>query len=138
MRVVFATNDRENLNGHFALCRYFMFYDITEETCKFNHAASFSPQGGSDDLAIRPVHRKPFSIDERIDAIRESDVIFVSAIGGPIADRVIASGVYPIEMNAVESIEAAIFKLQGLFKGKKPLWLKRILKHDFMFEGPSN
>ena len=76
-----------------------------------------------------------FCIDERIDSIKGSDVIFVSAIGGPIADRVIAANVYPIEMNAPESIDETLSKLQTLLRGKKPLWLKRILKHDFMFEG---
>lgn len=137
MRVVIATDDKVNLNGHFARCPYFLFYDVTEEACEFVREVCFLPGDGH----VEHPHqtgRKPYRVDERISAIKGSDVVFVSAIGGPIADRVIASSVYPMEMNAAESIERTLSKLQALLRGKRPLWLQRILQHDFMFEGPAD
>jgi nitrogen fixation protein NifX len=62
-------------------------------------------------------------------------VIFVAAIGGPAADKVAGNNVYPMVMNAPEEIEIVMGKLQAMLKGKHPLWLERILKHDFSFEG---
>ncbi len=134
MRVVVATEDKKTLNGHFALAPYFMFFDITEESCAFVQEVRFLLKD-ADIPESRISGRKPYSIDERIDAIRGADVVFVSAIGGPIADKVIAADVYPIEMNAPEPIDASLTKLQALMRGKKPLWLQRILKHDFMYQG---
>jgi nitrogen fixation protein NifX len=134
MRVVVATEDKVTLNGHFAIAPYFMFYDITEDDCAFVKEVQFTLKD-ADAPESQISGKKPFSIDERIDAIQGSDVIFVSAIGGPIADKVIAANVYPIEMNAPESIETSLTKLRALMRGKQPLWLQRILKHDFGYQG---
>ncbi|WP_043646373.1 NifB/NifX family molybdenum-iron cluster-binding protein, partial [Fundidesulfovibrio putealis] len=133
MRVIVATEDKVTLNGHFAIAEYFMFYDITETDCTFVKEARFIPKDDTPESKISG--RKPFGIDERIDAIQGADVIFVSAIGGPIADKVIAANVYPIEMNAPEAIDTSLSKLQALMRGKQPLWLQRILKHDFGYQG---
>jgi nitrogen fixation protein NifX len=134
MRVVIATDDKKNLNGHFSLANVFMFFDISEDSYSLINEVCFSLDN-SHGASLKCKNRKPFCIEERLAAIKGSDVIFVSAIGGPIADRVISNNVYPIEMNAPEGIETVIFKLQSMLKGKQPLWLKRILKHDFLFEG---
>jgi nitrogen fixation protein NifX len=133
MRVVIATDDKKNLNGHFAFAGVFMLFDISEDSYSLIKEVCFSVNN-SGDPGSRCKSRKPFCIEERLAAIKGSDVIFVSAIGGPIADRVISSNVYPIEMNVPEEIETVIVKLQALLKGKQPLWLKRVLKHDFLFE----
>jgi nitrogen fixation protein NifX len=132
MRIAIATDDRKNLNGHFALSNVFMFFDVTENSYSLIEEVSF---GNINDKEALLKNRKPYCLEERLEAIKGTDVIFVSAIGGPIADRVINSNVYPIEMNAPESIITVITKLQAMLKGRQPLWLKRILKHDFMFEG---
>ncbi|WP_300154091.1 NifB/NifX family molybdenum-iron cluster-binding protein [Solidesulfovibrio sp.] len=134
MQVVVATQDKQTLNGHFALARYFLFYDVTEAGWALLREVEFTP-GDDDGPVSRISGKKPFRIDERIDAIRGADLLFISGIGGPIADKVIAAKVYPIEMNAPEAIDASLDKLQALMKGKQPLWLQRILKHDFLFEG---
>ena len=132
MRVVIATEDKRNLNGHFAMSQFFMFYDVTADSCDFVQEVSFTPSQPSPGQARH--NKQPFCIEERLAAIQGSDVIFVSAIGGPIADRVIANNIYPLEMNAPESIEVSLAKLQKLLNGKQPIWLKRIINHDFMFE----
>lgn len=134
MRVVVATDDKINLNGHFALATTFLFYDVCEESCELLQEAQFLPDNDFD-MQNKYQNRKPFCVEERLEAIRGSDVVFVSAIGGPIADRVIAQNVYPIEMNAIEPIDVLLTKLQALLKGKQPLWLQRILRHDFFLEG---
>lgn len=134
MRVVVATEDKKTLNGHFALARYFLFYDITEEGCTFVREAEFTPKD-DDGPVSRISGKKPFSIVERIEAITGSDLLFISGIGGPIADKVIAAKVYPIEMNAPETIETSLAKLRALMQGKQPLWLQRVLKRDFLYEG---
>ena len=55
-------------------------------------------------------------------------MLFVSAIGGPIADRVMETGVYPMEVNCPEPIDNVLVKLQELLKGEQPRWIKRILE----------
>jgi nitrogen fixation protein NifX len=132
MRVAIATDDRQTLNGHFAVSHFFLFYDVTEESCHLVNEMCFTPSFQNDGQT-KPT-RKPFQIDERIEAIKGCDVIIVSAIGGPIADRVIANDVYPLEMNAPEAIDVCLSKLQALLGGRQPLWLKRIINHDFMSE----
>lgn len=132
MRVVAATDDKKKLNGHFALAKIFMFFEVTEDSHRLVKEVCFTPNTGES-----PEYKKhkPFSIEERLAAIRGSDVIFVAAIGGPAADKVAGNNVYPMVMNAPEEIEIVMGKLQAMLKGKHPLWLERILKHDFSFEG---
>jgi nitrogen fixation protein NifX len=132
MRVVIATDDRQTLNGHFAISRYFMFYDVTPDSCDLVREIHFTPSPNGDGQAR--LHRKPFCIEERMESIQGSDVIIVSAIGGPIADRVIANKIYPLEMNAPESIDLSLSKLQKLLTGKQPLWLRRIINRDAVLE----
>jgi len=134
MRVVVATDDKKNLNGHFALAKVFMFFEVTEDSHHLVKEVCFSPKAKES-----PEYKshKPFSIAERLAAIRGSDVIFVAAIGGPVADKVAGNNVYPMVMNASEEIEIVMGKLQAILKGKHPLWLERVLKHDFSFEGTS-
>ncbi|MFA5319815.1 MAG: NifB/NifX family molybdenum-iron cluster-binding protein [Candidatus Omnitrophota bacterium] len=127
MRVVIATDDKRNLNGHFALAKIFMFFEVTEDAHRLVNEIHFSPDG---EQGLQCKRSGPFCIEERLAAIKGSDVIFVAAIGGPVADKVICSNVYPMVMNAPEEIEAAMSKLQAMLKGKHPLWLERILKHD--------
>lgn len=128
MRVVIATDDKETLNGHFALSQFFMVYDITPESCDLVHEIHFAPSQDSDG-PLRS-HRKPFCIEERMQCIQGSDLIIVSAIGGPIADRVIANNIYPLEMNAPEAIDVSLSKLQKLLTGIQPLWLRRIINRE--------
>lgn len=132
MRVVIATDDKETLNGHFAISRFFLFYDITPDSCDLVDEIQFTPSHDSDGK-VRPL-RRPFCVEERIEAIQGSDVIIVAAIGGPIADRVIADNIYPLEMNAPEAIDVSLVKLQKLLGGIHPLWLKRIINRDALRE----
>ncbi|MBF0496815.1 MAG: hypothetical protein HQK58_09640 [Deltaproteobacteria bacterium] len=129
MRVVIATDDRKTLNGHFAISQYFLFYDVTAESCELVREVCFTQFSEG---KARVSLKKPFRVDERIEVIQGSDVILVSAIGGPIADRVMANKVYPLEMNAPESIDVCLAKLQKHLGGRQPLWLKRIINHDFV------
>lgn len=132
MRVVIATDDRKKLNGHFALAWIFMFFKVTKDAYCLTGEVCFSP---NDEQGLRCRSRGPFRVEERLAAIKGSDVIFVAAIGGPAADKVIGSSVYPLVMNAPEEIETVMGKLQMMLKGEHPLWLERILKHDFSSEG---
>ena len=127
MRVVIATNDKKNLNGHFALSKTFMFYDVHKDSCSLLSEMDFTPEDNCDYLNCAP--RKPFRLEERLDAIRGNDMLLVSAIGGPIVDRVLQANVYPMELNAPESIDTVLEKLQIILKGEPPTWLKNVLRH---------
>ena len=127
MKVILATDDGKTLNGHFALSRTFLFYDITGEGSKLLREVDFI-EDGAEEITARYAQKKPFRLDERIDAIKGFDLIFVSAIGGPIVDRVMETGVYPMEVNAPEPIDHILLKLRELLTGNQPKWIKRILE----------
>lgn len=132
MRVVVATEDGKNVNGHFAMSGWFHFYEVEANSSEFVKEVRFEPGDRKETHPGMTPQKKPYCLEERLESIRGWEVIFVSAIGGPIADRVIGLKVYPVEMNVQETISGLIEKLQHMLKyDRLPLWLTRVLQHDF-------
>ncbi len=125
MRVAFATQDRQTVDAHFASARTFMFYDVGPDGHTFLEAVQFDnvsneegqhQEDGDDRLA------------SKIKALEGSALLFVRAIGGPAAARVVRARVHPIKLPGDETIAAVIDKVRGMLKSNPPPWLRKVIR----------
>ncbi len=124
MRVAFATQDRTRVDAHFASAKTFMFYDVGPDEHAFLEAVQFDnvsdengshQEDGDDRLATK------------IKALEGSALLFVRAIGGPAAARVVRANVHPIKLPADEPISAVIERIRGMLKTNPPPWLRKVI-----------
>jgi nitrogen fixation protein NifX len=125
MRVAFATQDRQRVDAHFASAKTFMFYDVGPDGHTFLEAIQFDnvsneegqhQEDGDDRLA------------SKIKALEGSALLFVRAIGGPAAARVVRARVHPIKLPDDESISSVIDKVRGMLKSNPPPWLRKVVR----------
>jgi len=129
MRVAVATQDRVTADGHFASARVFMFFNVTRDSVELVDDVSFDvvtdeegsrsgPEGGEDRLGAK------------LDAIRGSALMFITAIGGPAAARVVRNNVHPIKLTAPEPIDQVLARIQTMLRGNPPPWLRKIVASE--------
>ncbi len=119
MKVAFATQDLKRVDAHFGWAKNIAIYDISPEGHRFVEAIQFDgdlkEDGNEDKLA------------PKIDAIKDCAILYVAAIGGSGAARVVANNIHPMKVNQPEDILSLVEKLEGVLKGTPPPWLRKAL-----------
>lgn len=124
LRVAIATQDMKAMNAHFGSARKFAVYELTPHDHRFVAAMDFqsvseetgSHQSDGDDR-----------IAAKVEALAGCNLLFVLAIGGPAAAKVVASRIHPVKLAAPESIQSIIAKVQALMTGNAPPWLRKAM-----------
>jgi nitrogen fixation protein NifX len=126
LKIAIATNDMEHLNAHFGSARKFAVYEVTRTEWRFVEAIgfdSFTEQSGKhaegDD-----------KIGPKVEALAGVALLFVLAIGGPAAAKVVRGGIHPVKLKDPESIASVIARVQEMLRGAPPPWLRKILGRD--------
>ncbi|MEK4032156.1 nitrogen fixation protein NifX [Methylocystis sp. IM3] len=119
MKVAFATQDLKRVDAHFGWAKNIAIYEIDPEGHQFVEAIQFDgdlkEDGNEDKLA------------PKIDAIKDCAILYVAAIGGSGAARVVASNIHPMKVNQPEAISDLLDKLQEVLRGVPPPWLRKAL-----------
>ncbi|MHB0773790.1 nitrogen fixation protein NifX [Bradyrhizobium sp. 1.29L] len=119
MKVAFATQDLSRVDAHFGWAKNIVIYDVWPDGYVFLKAVQFdgdlSEDGNEDKLA------------PKIEAIRDCAILYVVAIGGSGAARVVANKIHPIKVDKPESILALLEKLQRMLRGTPPPWIRKAL-----------
>lgn len=122
MKVAFATQDLQRVDAHFGWAKNLAVYRISPEEYSFVEAIQFSgdlqEDGNEDKLA------------PKIEAIKDCAILYVAAIGGSAAARVVAHKIHPIKVNEPEAISEILARLQEVLKGAPPPWLRKALMKD--------
>jgi len=63
----------------------------------------------------------------KLDAIKDCAIVYVAAIGGSAAARVVATKIHPVKVPGPEPILDILDKLQEVLKGTPPPWLRKAL-----------
>ncbi len=129
MKVAFATQDKQRVDAHFGWAKHIAVYDVTATGYRFVETFHFgedlAEDGNEDKLA------------PKLEAIQDCAILYVAAIGGSAAARVVAVKIHPIKVPAPEPILDILEKLQEVLKGTPPPWLRKVLikgqevPHDF-------
>jgi len=122
MKIAFATQDKERVDAHFGWAKSIVVYNVTPEGHSFIESFDFGENleedGDEDKLA------------PKLDAIKDVAILYVAAIGGAGAARVVAMKIHPIKVPQPESIAEILEKLQVVLQGTPPPWLRKALAKD--------
>jgi nitrogen fixation protein NifX len=119
MKVAFATQDLKRVDAHFGWAKNIAIYEMDEEGHRFIEAIQFDgdlkEDGDEDKLA------------PKIEALKDCAILYVAAIGGSGAARVVANNIHPMKVSQPEPIADLLDKLQTVLKGTPPPWLRKAL-----------
>ena len=122
MKVAFATQDLKRVDAHFGWAKNIAIYDVSPEGHRFVEAIQFDgdlkEDGNEDKLA------------PKIEAIKDCTILYVAAIGGSGAARVVANNIHPMKVTQPEAIDDLCVKLEDVLKGSPPPWLRKVLAKD--------
>ncbi len=115
LRVAFAANRGENLDGHFGSCERFLVYQVGADVIKL--------------IAVRTTVEADSEEDKnaaRSALINDCQIVYVQSIGGPAAAKVVRAGVHPIKKPAGGKAREVMVELQGRLSSPPP-WLAQIM-----------
>ncbi|WP_439373357.1 nitrogen fixation protein NifX [Bradyrhizobium sp. DASA03120] len=119
MKVAFATQDLKRVDAHFGWAKNIAIYDVSPEGHHLIESIQFDgdlrEDGNEDKLA------------PKIEAIKDCAILYVAAIGGSGAARVVANNIHPMKVSKPEAIDDLCNKLEGVLKGSPPPWLRKVL-----------
>jgi nitrogen fixation protein NifX len=119
MKVAFATQDLKRVDAHFGWAKNIAIYEISPEGHQFVEAVQFDgdlqEDGNEDKLA------------PKLEAIADCAILYIAAIGGSGAARVVAKNIHPVKVAQPEDIVEILGKLQNVLKGTPPPWLRKAL-----------
>jgi nitrogen fixation protein NifX len=119
VRVAFASNTVDRLDGHFGSCARFFIYQVSKDEKRL--------------IDIRFTHNiveTDLTDDKnafRSDLIKDCHLLYVVSIGGPPAAKVVKAGVHPVKMPEGLTIAEVITQLQTVLMGTPPPWLAKIM-----------
>ena len=119
MKIAFATQDLKHVDAHFGWAKNIAIYDVSPDGYRSVNVVSFDgdlqEDGNEDKLA------------PKLQAIEDCAILYVAAIGGSGAARVVAKNIHPIKVNSPEAIDDLLVKLQATLKGTPPPWLRKAM-----------
>ncbi len=121
MKIAFTTSDRVHINSHFGSAKEIDVYEISDNGYQFLETLTFAgelKEDGNED-----------KITPKLDALVDCTIVYVVAIGGSAAARLIKKGVTPVKAKSEEEeIAEVLTKLVKTLKGNPPPWLRKALQ----------
>ncbi len=119
MKVAFATQDLKRVDAHFGWAKNIAIYELDENGHSFIEAVSFVgdlQEDGNED-----------KLGPKIEAVKDCAILYVAAIGGSGAARVVAQNIHPMKVTQPEAIEDLLDKLQAVLKTNPPPFLRKAM-----------
>jgi nitrogen fixation protein NifX len=122
LRIAFATQDFETVDAHFGWAKNIVIHEISPISFEFVEVFQFAgePREDGDEDKLQP----------KLNAIEDSSILYVAAIGGSGAARVIAQNMHPIMVPRPEKIVDLLEKLKPVLNGSPPPWLRKVLSNN--------
>ena len=121
MKIAFTTDDQVHINSHFGWAKKIDVYEVTTEGYQFFKTLTFDgdlKEDGNED-----------KLNPKLEALQDCTIIYVSAIGGSAAARLIKNKITPIKARSeTEEIAEVLTKLVETLKGNPPPWLRKALQ----------
>ncbi len=132
MKVAFATQDLQRVDAHFAGARHLAIYDVSRDGHRLIEAVQFDAVSRQDGVHTDDGEDR---IGPRVAALDGCALLFVGAIGGPAAARVVNARIHPIKVPTPEPIAAVIARVQTMLNGTPPPWLRKIIERALAADG---
>lgn len=115
LQVAVASNNGEQLDGHFGSCLRFLIYKVSKEGIYL-----------ADVRDAAATSEAPDRNEARAALLQGCQLLYVQSIGGPAAAKVVKTGVHPVKFPKAEPARIALEKLQQSLDAPPP-WLARVL-----------
>ncbi len=116
IRIAFASNRGDLLDGHFGSCRRFLIYQVSKDESRL--------------IDIRNIDHT-LEVDDknsyRASLIDDCQILFIASIGGPAAAKVVKTGVHPIKKPMAGTAKEEIANLQAVIGKGAPPWLAKVM-----------
>lgn len=123
MKIAFATEDSIHINAHFGWAKKLDVYDINKEGYQFLESLMFPgdlKEDGDEDKLV-----------PKLEALTDCTIVYVSAIGGSAAARLIRKNITPIKAQSEdEEIQNILNQLVKTLNGNPPPWLRKVLQRE--------
>lgn len=123
MKVAFTTSDNVHINAHFGWAEKIDVYEVSTEGYDFLNTLKFEgnlQEDGNEDKLV-----------PKLQALSDCTIVYVAAIGGTAAARLIKQKVTPVKARSEEEqIEEILSNLVKTLKGNPPPWLRKALQQD--------
>jgi nitrogen fixation protein NifX len=123
MKVAFATQDNVHINAHFGWAKKVDIYDVSSDGYNFSNTVEFGgdlKEDGNEDKLV-----------PKINAVADCTIVYVSAIGGSAASRLLQNKITPLKVESQEDQITDV--LDSLVKtlGNPPPWLRKALGQNY-------
>jgi nitrogen fixation protein NifX len=121
MKIAFTTSDNVHINAHFGSAQKIDVYEIDSVHYEFVQTLKFGGnlnEDGNEDKLL-----------PKIEALHDCTIVYVSAIGGSAAARLIKKKITPIKAQSEEQeIADVLTRLVQTLNGSPPPWLRKALQ----------
>ncbi|WP_404378740.1 nitrogen fixation protein NifX [Caenispirillum salinarum] len=124
MKIAFTTQDMKTVDAHFASARNIAVYEVDDAGYRFLEAMQFDNTSNEEGKHTDDGEDR---IAAKIGALDGCAILFVKAIGGPAAAKVVAARVHPIKVPEPEPITQVLDRTVAMLKGTPPPWLRKAL-----------
>lgn len=124
LRVAIASGDLKSLDSHFGSAKRFAIYEVTPSSCRLLEALAFDTVSNESGAHETDGDDR---IGPKVAALKGCNLLFVLAIGGPAAARVVGAKIHPVKLKSPESIDSIIGRVQALMVGAPPPWLRKAM-----------
>jgi len=119
MKVAFATQDLKRVDAHFGWAKNIAIYDVSTTGYNLVKEVQFDGElheDGNED-----------KLGPKLEAIKDCAILYVAAIGGSGAARVVAQNIHPMKVNEPEAITDLLARLGDVLNGSPPPWLRKAM-----------
>jgi nitrogen fixation protein NifX len=120
MKIAFATNDSVHINAHFGWASRLDVYEVNTEGYTFLEALKFQgdlKEDGNED-----------KLEPKLKALHDVIIVYVLAIGGSAAARLIHRNITPIKAESENTeIQDMLRRLVQTLNSSPPPWLRKAL-----------
>ncbi|MGF1479959.1 MAG: nitrogen fixation protein NifX [Cyanophyceae cyanobacterium] len=119
MKVAFATQDNVHINAHFGWAKKVDVYDVSPEGYRFLETVEFGgdlKEDGNEDKLV-----------PKINAVSDCTIVYVSAIGGSAASRLLKHKITPLKTENQDDEIADVLKSLVKTMSDPPPWLRKAL-----------
>ena len=120
MKIAFTTSDSVHINAHFGWAKKIDVFEVSTEGYQFLETIRFDgdlKEDGNED-----------KLEPKLEALHDCIIVYVSAIGGSAAARLIHRNITPIKADSEEQeITDVLDKFVKTLNGSPPPWLRKAL-----------
>ena len=120
MKIAFATQDLQTVDAQFGWAKNIAIYEFSPEAYRLDRIVSFEANLAGDGNEDKLV--------PKIEALDGCALLYVAAIGGSGAARVIAKKIHPVKVEKPEVITDLLDRLLVLVNKNPPPWLRKALR----------